>query len=331
MNEFVQTGHIIYVDDRQILDPLIGKTMAGFHVTANQSVSSFDESQRTFDFEMLVDQIDIVDRSGSSVKYKIHLTDRNILGLTKNVQFSGHSKKGKKNVGQIILELFRQVGLKFNEKTISGIETNLDYITQADDNVMTAFRYLMRRDFYYGDTRSRAVNVVLYNRNSGEYGMYNVNDPSEGVEWIEAGNSLDGVSNFATLSMFDHDQLEKNLNKRNLNLETLSLKGKIGVVESFTNVNMKTFSIDGGWGEYTISPQQIQSFYSSGSPKDPRNQGVQSLLLGHERNRSTWSNDMNLYEEQVDNLINSDSLVITKEGNLARNPGMQFFVETTRP
>ena len=254
MNEFVQTGHITYVDDQQMLDPLLGKTVAGFHVTAEQMLSDMDEVVgHTVQFELLVDRIDVIDRKDSSVTYRIHLTDRDVLGLTRNVEFSGHAPTGVRNVGQIILQLFAQTGLSFNKDTLTGINTSLKYVTQANDNVMTAFRYLMRRDFYFRDSRSNSINVVVYNRNRGEYGMYDVRNPEESVKWIEDG--LDGsVDNVAYLSMFDHDELERNLQRRQLDIETLSLKGRMQVLDPFKKVDIKTYSVDEGWGGYTLLP-----------------------------------------------------------------------------
>lgn len=101
------------------------------------------------EFDMLVNRIDIVERQGSGIVYKIMLTDRDALALYKNVSFSSHLSGANKNIGQIISQLFIQSGLKFSTRTAQGIQTNLDYITQADDNVMTAYRFLMRRDFFY--------------------------------------------------------------------------------------------------------------------------------------------------------------------------------------
>ena len=44
-----------------------------------------------------------------------------------------------------------------------------------------------------------------------------------------------------------------------------------------------------------------------------------------------WSTDMNIYEDQIDNLINYDSLVLRQNGHLNRIPGMDFIILTTRP
>ena len=40
---------------------------------------------------------------------------------------------------------------------------------------------------------------------------------------------------------------------------------------------------------------------------------------------------MNIYEEQVDNLLNYDSLVVKTDANFLRNPGMEFYVATSNP
>ena len=44
------------------------------------------------------------------------------------------------------------------------------------------------------------------------------------------------------------------LHKRQLDVETLSLKGRLDTLRSFETADMTTFSIQGGWGGYKITP-----------------------------------------------------------------------------
>ena len=172
--------------------------------------------------------------------------------------------------------------------------------------------------------------MLLYNQNSEDYGIFDAGNPNS--DWI-LGKGGDMVDNTAYLSLFDHTQLEQMLQKRELGVEMLSLRGKLDVLESFETVTMSTFSVQGGWGEYKITPAETHGFYASstGLPGNLRNEGVGTLLQGHFREGSQWANDVNIYEDQIDNLLNHDSLVIRKDGHLNRIPGMDFLVMTTKP
>lgn len=173
------------------------------------------------------------------------------------------------------------------------------------------------------------MNILTYNQNTLEYGFYNVKKPD--MDWIFSKGGND-VTNVAYLSLFDHTKLEEMLHKRQLALETLSLRGRMDVINQFKDVSIKTFSIQGGWGEYKITSKNICDLYANGSQNgNVRNEGLPTLLDGYCDYGSTWATDMNLYEGQVDNLLNYDSLVLETDGHINRIPGMDFLVLSTPP
>lgn len=130
----------------------------------------------------MVEKVNVLGRSGHRVKYRIDLVDFDIIKLMRNVVFTNHGKKEEKNIGAIISRLFTDQGLKFATNTSSHVKTNIDYISKLNDNLMTAFRFLIRRDFFYGDTQTNSLNIVTKNLNTREYGIYNLMDPPK--EWI---------------------------------------------------------------------------------------------------------------------------------------------------
>ena len=347
LNEFVQTGHLVYVDRRQKLDRIFGKTVAGLEIETvqyhmvpggepNSSIPDDQISRTTRRF--MVDRIDVIERSQSQVVYRLMLVDWNILNLTRNISISGYGSDSEvgKNVGDIIMAIFQQAEIPFYGPSLANVRTNLDYISKENDNTMTAFRFLMRRDFFFGNgNASDSLNVLLQNTNAGNYGIYNLKNPD--VDWIYSGEKPGeklSVPNIAYLSMFDTDQLEEMVHKRQLQIQSLSLKGRMDVLDTFQTTRIQTFDIKSGWGEPEVfSSAAIHGLFSGSedSPEEFKYASASKVMEGHIRYGATWDMPFDMYEEQVDNVLNYDSFVIKQEGHLNRIPGMTFVVGTNNP
>ena len=339
MNEFVQTGHLIYDDDRQLLDKLLDKTVAYLEIQIQQNalgrggedITRIPDKSKSFSDRYLVDTVDIIDRNSDVVTYRLGLVDKNWINLTRNISYSSYADKSSVNTGEILQKLFKQAELKFAGSTLTGIGSSRRYITQTNDNLMTAYRYLMRRDFYDEKGRSDSLNILVQNTNRDEYGMYSVKQPDR--DWLY--DPRFKVANVADLSLFTQDQLETMVHKVENGLETLNLKGRTQVLDSFHNVTMNTFSQESGAiGTYRIETKDIVKFFGeSGSVgyKD-RYKHVKDILgETHFRDQSHWNNDINIYEDQVDNLLNFDSMVVVTDGSTNRIPGMDFTVLIRTP
>ena len=338
MNEFMQTGSLTYVDDRQIVDKMVGSTLAYLEVQiqknsfvgANKPLLNEPDPSMFLSDRFLVDTIDLLDRSSDRLTYRISFVDKNFLSLTRNLSYSCFDGDQKTNIGDILKKLFKKAELKINEETLKNIGTSLKYITKDNDNLMTSFRFLMRRDFYMQEGRSESLNVILQNTNKGEYGIYNMMDPDVG--WIN--DPRFKVSNMVDLSLFTQEQLEAMTSKTENGLETLNLKGRTQVIDSFHNVVMSTYDQESNaFGEYRIETKDIVNLYgkTKGTGYDPRYANLKDVLENHHRAGAQWDNDFNVYEDQIDNLINFDSLVVEVDGSTNRIPGMEFFIMIRTP
>lgn len=179
-NRLYLEGQLVYKDDHGVVDKYLNKQYAYcsvYFVVNDQktdgqiTVETLSKTQ-VFSHQFLVNGIKILERVGHSVTYSISLVSVNWMKCIASFNYSNYGKDSE-SVTDIICRALASCKLKTNWRSFrdnrSGVR--IGYITNGNDNALTATRYLMNRMYYY-PSRDRSIKAIIYNEFKDSYQVF---------------------------------------------------------------------------------------------------------------------------------------------------------------
>ena len=125
-------------------------------------VSEFEGGK--LDAEFLVENAGILERDNEIITYRMQFTSLNMVDCLKTVDYSNYGKGPEP-----ILDILRQIavgcsGVPVDADTFDSVKQQpcINYITNGNDNLFTASKFLLDK-LYYGFPRARSMVFVFWN------------------------------------------------------------------------------------------------------------------------------------------------------------------------
>lgn len=179
LNRLYSDGFVVYRDVVGDISRVIGVFDAVCVITmlryAQQGDGGFDSEKvdESLVHSFVVDNVEIVERDGTSITYCIHLRGTEYQRLMNHVEYSDYATGPTNVVSKVMTVLAQFGGCQFDDSfadVTSGVHFN--YMSNGNDTVLTVIDYLMQRQFFYPDRTDERMKFLVYDIQSGKYGMF---------------------------------------------------------------------------------------------------------------------------------------------------------------
>ena len=125
----------------------------------------------------IVDNIEILQRDSTRIKYRLNLVSSNIYKCLSNIDYSNYSL-GSQSCLDIIKNCAIQKDLGIDKDTFDAVKTEvkLDYITNGNDNFMSIVKYMFGKMYYYG-TADDSMKFIFYDELRQKYRLFDMKNP----------------------------------------------------------------------------------------------------------------------------------------------------------
>lgn len=175
LNSLCMEGSLVYTDVEGYVTGFLGKTNIAVVVDLKQilvtedgiaAIKTVDEANTLY-HKFLVNNIELLDRDGGTLTYKLYLTSVNFNALVKTVHYSNYGKEPE-HVTDILKSLMARAAEGFNaDNMLSGDSSSMfkldksfedddfksqvamHYVTNGNDNMLTISKFLLSRMFYF--------------------------------------------------------------------------------------------------------------------------------------------------------------------------------------
>lgn len=161
------TGSLTYTDVEGYVTDFLNRTNVEVIVDLKRILTTADgdvslknvDEANTFYHVFIVNNIEIVNRDGGTIKYKLHLISKNFNALVKTLHYTNYNREPE-TITDILKALFKRaadgfgaepmftLSKSFEEDEAASI-VKMNYVTNGNDNMMTAAKFLLSRTFYY--------------------------------------------------------------------------------------------------------------------------------------------------------------------------------------
>ena len=165
----------------------------------------------------LVTKIEIVERHGREVIYKLHMISSNWINLTSIIDYTNYSKNPEQ-IFKIIKNILSDAQLEIDDKSFDEVksEVKINYITNGNDTVLTCIKYLLSKMIYY-KKYDESWKFIFFDEQKNKYRLF---DFSNINTIVGSRLFIFGMFNSETEQLFQEDPLG------------------LTTVNSFTNVNL---------------------------------------------------------------------------------------------
>lgn len=326
-NDLFLEASLEYSDPTGQVLSFVGRQNVACNVDFCEIHQDFDESfgaesirpERTIRHQFLMKKLEILERTGASIKYKFHLISSNWLKLVANITFSNYDK-GKQSVFEILKQCLVYNGLEVDGASFDGVgsKVSISYATSGSENVLTIFNYLMNRLYYYADNYEEVMKFLWIDHITGTYNLFDFTKPAA------AKNPKNLIITTNPSNMEKAAEPEPN------QLASMSAFPTTDFYESLFQRKISQFSYDSNTFQTSmITDDQILQ-YSNNSlmMQDPKSiQYFKTPTSGDTSERhlarvSDWQNETDIYGEQAKSLLVGRSIIINTSGNVSWKPTM---------
>lgn len=323
LNDLVVRGSFVYTDAGGLMDASLYEPGGILNIVFSRLetesdgdmniVSEFEGGKLDADF--LVETAGILERQNEVITYKMQFTSVNIVDCLKTIDFSNYGKSPEP-----VLDIFRSIavdaGIDVDHDTFNSVKQQpvLNYITNGNDNLFTAAKYLFDK-LYYGFPRSSSMVFVFWNELTKKLQLFDIANRK----------SITG-NTFITLSMF--------------NAEGEAMSGgvfnELGTVTKFPtsasvgigyNRQIVRYDYSRNAFDYdNINPGQAYMYMNERFSMEEKVLAKYSNRFLKEQSRynirgSFWNNDFHFYGTFMDIFLNNNALLVKTCGNITRLPG----------
>jgi len=121
-----------------------------------------------------VNGIEIRERKGTEITYRLTLVSQNMINCLGNVKYSNYDREPEE-IFDIVKGIVKSNDLTIHKETFEAIKSDvkLSYATNDNDNVLTAVRYLLHKLYYY-QSKILSMKFIVYNETKNRYQLFDL-------------------------------------------------------------------------------------------------------------------------------------------------------------
>lgn len=336
-NSLYLTGSVIYNDPVGALDRLLNHpyTFCKLFLAENEVKSDNDIKSEKFkegtiiEHTFYISNIEILEREAENVKYKLNLISDFSFNCLLNVNYSNYNNEEPES----ILEIFKKCLLQCNlpvdtEKSFTEIQTDvkIKYITNGNDNLLTIMKFLFNKLYYYFDIDD-SLKFVYYDYLNKIIKLIDIKD----INKFE-------LTSPVILSMFKGTSESMLNGGTETNFATVTKFPTIDVVKNTFLTHLVDYNFDENIIEYVdFGPALINKYLNkTNAPNDSYVQRFSEASLAYNenfdlvKNGSYWANDVNIYNNSINSILNNNSLILNVDADINRQVGNAIMVSIDR-
>lgn len=328
MNDLCMTGSITYVDIQGGVDKFLHKeyTYARVEMFAVDPKTDYKPLREQLMYHIFhVNSIEILDRQKNEITYKLNLVSANWWKCTANLDFSNYGQKPEA-IKSILKKLLVQCDLTIDQKMFDKVQTDvkLNWIASGNENMFTATKYLLSRQYYYSKQKEQALKFLCYDNVFDKYYLYDLSNEQTLksaeqvlVSMFESSNEQmigSYMSNFSTNTYFPFAKVFRSLRENRVtdyNYQKNVFLDKPIKEEDLLQYQNKHFNIDSTFDKFEKRFTCTRDFVQ----------------------RSTyWCNQSieQIYQNAIDTLVGYNGFIINVLGNMKRKPGSCVMLNVDR-
>lgn len=330
LNNLYLTGKIIFTDRYGMTDRFLEKQFsyceiffAKNKVKEDKSIimSKLDDSE-FFHHVFLIDNVKIITRLETSIKYEINLISVNFLKCAANVIYSNYDKEPEQ-IFDIVKKCIINSNLQIHKESFDMVKSDvkINYITTCNDNLFSTIKYLLHK-LYYGNNFDNSLKFLIYDDTKDQYRLFDIKNQKTHFGLYSITISM-MKSNTETLT-----EQEPN------NLGSITQVPKHETLATLFENNFYEYNIKNNLLiNNIVKSEKLATMYNSkigGNYFKDKMFSIPFTELTYNKSGARWNNDFKIYNDMVDVLTKDNSLIINTTGNIFRKPGCYVWVSIDR-
>ena len=332
LNDLILRARITYIDKYGQVDKFIEQRQCYcdimFGETKKKSDGDFSNNdidyKRCFMHSFIVNQISIVGRSTSFIKYQLELVSMNWYNCIANIAYSNNDKDPEP-ILDIIKACITQQGLAVDDDTFKNVKSNvkMNYISKLNDSLFTLVPYLLHK-LYFLPSRDDSVKFIYYDWLNRKYKVLDLAD----------NKSILNCS--ATALSFFKSNAEMLIQQDPTNIG--SFVNSIGNINEYKNLFSKDmFSYDITTNEFNnlnVDAKSIVQYMNNHMSYDdyaPKYHEIDAIkTLKYFQSSSYWNATLNVYNDSVYSIEQNGAIVLNVTGDITRQCGSMLTIGLDR-
>ena len=313
LNRLHSDGFIIYDDPvgdiAKVLDVFEARCVVNFTAFKEQRSGDFGDwvldkdNQLTHAF--IVDNIEIVSNTESSVKYCIYLVGAEYENLLNNARFNNYGGEKNRHLVDIVKEILVSSGGCEVDETFATASGGIamDYVSSGNDSVQTALDYVLQKQFFYMDKVDTSMKFLTYDLLTGKYGIF------------QMGSTPSGNTYTFVLSM-NNTTIGSFVSKGGVQLASNVKFRKTDALIPISDIHMRRYdpATNTFVASSPVKSSELTRFFGGDRLVPQENAGKRNIV----REASEWDNDFNIYKDFVDLFMKCDSVILNAGGVISR-------------
>lgn len=326
-NDLCLEATLDYTDPSGQVLSFVGRQNVACNIDFVEIHKDFDQSfsaelidpAKSFKHEFIVKKLEILQREGVDIKFRIHMVGVEWLKLVANVTFSNYNK-GTQGIFDILQQCLMMNDLPVNSASFetAASKVAIQYATGGDENIFTIFNYLLERLYYYAGNYEEAMKFIWIDHITGEYNLFDFSKPA-------AANNPKNL-----IITTNPSNLEKAGEEEPNQLASMSGYPTTDYYKSLFQRKISQFSYDSNQFQTDmITDNEILQYSNTallmqqaGTLQFFKTPSSGEVTGRHISRCSSWQNNVNIYVEQAKNLLVGHSIIINTSGNIAWKPTM---------
>lgn len=331
-NKLYLDATLTYTDRYGIVDKYIHKQYAyadvlfckfdsedGVEIGAGRLIEDQSIAHKFF-----ISSIQILNRINNVIQYKISLVSCNWINCIANLTYSNYGKPPESTL-ELIKKMLSMNGLTIDPETFGKVQSQvrLNYITNGNENVLTAVKYLLARQYYY-QKKDDSFKFIFYHEVDNKYCVYDLKD----IETIKTSEQI-------LISLFN-TQNETLLSQQPLSLAAVT---KFPTSNLFMGLfDKKVQDYDQQHDKFVDKPVKEKDLLDIYNKHFPLTDYVDrfeerfSSTLKYQTRTTFWNSATleNIYSNMMRTFTQDNTLVINTNGNISRKPSSIIMINVDR-
>ena len=331
LNNLVLEGELDYSDNEGKVINFIQSTFLNIDVGFTKCKENSDgsisiqELDPKFQFKcsFIVDNIEITGRDQNVISYKFHLVSDNWLKCAQTLDFTNYDKDPEPVIS-VIQACIKQNNLEVDLSSFESTKANvkLNYMTNGNDDLFTATKYLLNR-LYYTQDRDDSLKFIMYDEHQEKYKMFDVKQLDQQKSGM---NSIILSMNKSTLEHMAYDSPNK--------LASVVSYPKTSTIKAIFNREVATYDLSSNQLScYQISSDTTVDYYNKRYATTQQEDKMSKLKLldsiasNSLQRHCVWNNTVDVYNSLTADVLGDNALVVNTTGQILRKPSDAVFIQ----
>lgn len=279
-----------------------------------------------FNHGYLIQNIEILKREDTYIKYRFTFTSLNIYKCLATIDYSNYGSS-EKSVFKIFQACLKLAGLGVDEESFNMVQTQseLNYITNGNDNIFSIFKYLFNRLYSVIGVKDDSLKFILWDIFENKYKLFDVKNEFQ----LQNKDKL-------ILSMMKSDQ-ETMIEPERVKLGSVTQYTTGDLINTFLNAYIDVYEYNENEFWKSIIQKEKMISYVNTRPDNAPNiidkrtdyQGMPYNIFPFKRG-TLWNNDFNFYQQLLRSITKNNALLVEVSGRIRRQPGYVVDVKVDR-